>query len=77
MRSAADATALGMAYVLATDPDGSRRFVFAGPRCLAVNGGPAEAVMADAQLFFDMILPEHRAAFEAAAHASPQCRSTA
>jgi len=55
-----------MAYVLATDPDGSRRFVFAGPRCLGVNGVPAEAVMADANLFFDMILPEHRAAFEAA-----------
>ena len=55
-----------MAYVLATDPDGSRRFVFAGPRCQGVNGVPAEAVMADANLFFDMILPEHRARHVAA-----------
>ena len=66
MRSAADATALGMAYVLESRPDGQRRFVFAGPRCLGVNGVTAETIMADAQVFFDMILPEHRAAFEAA-----------
>jgi PAS domain S-box-containing protein len=66
VRSTADATALGMAYVLETRADGTRRFVFAGPRCLAVNGIDAEAIMTDAQAFFDMILPEHRPAFEAA-----------
>ena len=63
MRSAADATSLGMAFILAISPDGARRFVFAGPRCLGVNGVEAEAVMRDADVFFDMILPEHRAAF--------------
>jgi PAS domain S-box-containing protein len=63
VRSAADATALGMAFLLETRGDGSRRFLFAGPRCLGVNGVTGEAVMADANVFYDMILPEHRAAF--------------
>jgi PAS domain S-box-containing protein len=66
VRWSADATALGMAFVLETRPDGARRFVFAGPRCLGVNGVEAEAIMADASVFFDMILPEHRAAYAAA-----------
>src|SRR4051794_25776199 len=52
-----------MAFMLESRPDGARRFVFAGPRCLGVNGVEGEAVMRDAQIFFDMILPEHRAAF--------------
>src|SRR6185437_5724367 len=57
-----------MAFVLETRPapDGngwSRRFVFAGPRCLGVNGVGPEAIMADTQVFFDMILPEHQAAY--------------
>ena len=55
-----------MVYVLESKSDGSRRFVFAGPRCLGVNGVSAETIMGDARVFFDMILPEHRAAFEAA-----------
>lgn len=68
VRWSADATALGMAFVLETKPapDGNgwaRRFVFAGPRCLGVNGVAPEAIMADAQVFFDMILPEHQAAY--------------
>jgi PAS domain S-box-containing protein len=54
-----------MAFILAIAPDGARRFVFAGPRCLGVNGVEAETVMRDADVFFDMILPEHRAAFAA------------
>ena len=67
VRSAADASALGMAFQIETSkPDGGRRFVFAGPRCLAVNGVTGEAAMADATLIFNMILPEHRAAFDAA-----------
>jgi PAS domain S-box-containing protein len=66
VRSAADATALGMAFQLETLGDGRRRFTFVGQRCLAVNGVPAEAVLADASLLYDMILPEHRAAFAAA-----------
>jgi PAS domain S-box-containing protein len=66
VRSAADATALGMAFVLECRPDGARRFVFAGPRCLGVNGVSGEAAMGDAALIFDRIQPDHRAAFDAA-----------
>ena len=63
VRWSADATALGMAFVFETKPDGAKRFVFAGPRCLGVNGVEAAAIMGDAQVFFDMILPEHRSAY--------------
>ncbi|MDB5425349.1 MAG: sensor histidine kinase [Phenylobacterium sp.] len=66
VRPAADANALGMAFILESRPDGAKRFVFAGPRCQFVNGVSGEAAMADANLIFDRILPEHRAAFEAA-----------
>jgi PAS domain S-box-containing protein len=66
VRSAADARSLGMAFVIETRADGSRRFVFAGPRCLALNGVTGAAVMADASALFSMILPEHREAFLAA-----------
>ncbi len=62
-RSTADASALGMAFVIESKPDGSKRFVFAGPRCLGVNGVTAETIISDASVFFDMILPEHRADF--------------
>ncbi len=60
VRWSTDATALGMAFVLETRPNGAKRFVFAGPRCLGVNGVGPETIMADARVFFDMILPEHR-----------------
>jgi PAS domain S-box-containing protein len=63
VRSPADASALGMAFVMESRADGSRRFIFAGPRCLGVNGVEAEAIMRDPQVFFDMILPEHRASY--------------
>ncbi len=66
VRSAADASALGMAFVLETRPDGSRRFIFAGPRCLHVNGVSGADAMADAARVFDLMPPEHRAAFAAA-----------
>ncbi|MBS0360196.1 MAG: PAS domain-containing protein [Proteobacteria bacterium] len=66
VRSAADATALGMAFVMEADAAGALRFVFAGPRCLPMNGVAGEAAMGDASLVFDRILPEHRAAFDAA-----------
>lgn len=76
VRSAADARSLGMAFVIAARPDGSLRFAFAGPRCLSLNGVAGAAVMSDASLLFDMILPEHRKAFfaaeaEARAHEQP------
>ena len=66
VRSAAGATALGMAFQAETRPDGTRRFTFVGQRCLAVNGIAAEAAQQDPQLLYDMILPEHRDAFYAA-----------
>jgi PAS domain S-box-containing protein len=66
VRPAADAGSLGMAFVAETRPDGARRIVFAGPRCLALNGVTGEQLAADPDLLFDMILPEHRAAFAAA-----------
>lgn len=55
-----------MAFLLECRPGGARRFLFAGPRCLPVNGVTGEAAMSDAALIFDMFLPEHRAAFDAA-----------
>jgi PAS domain S-box-containing protein len=66
VRSAVDATALGMAFQIEAKADGSRRFTFVGQRCLAVNGVTAEAAMADAASLYNMILPEHRAAFDEA-----------
>lgn len=67
IRSAADATSLGMAFVMERAPGGTLRFVFASPRCLALNGVTGEEVVADPARLLDMILPEHRAAFDAAA----------
>jgi PAS domain S-box-containing protein len=55
-----------MAFQIEAKADGARRFTFVGQRCLAVNGVPAEAAMAKASTLYDMILPEHRAAFDAA-----------
>lgn len=66
MRRATDGSALGMAYQIVVGDDGERRFSFVGQRCLALNGVTAEAVMAQPSLLYDMILPEHRAAFAAA-----------
>jgi len=64
VRPAADAASLGMAFIIEVQPDGARRFVFAGPRCLGVNGVEGVAAMADPLLLYNMILPEHRAAFD-------------
>ncbi len=55
-----------MPFVLESKPDGSRRFVFVGPRCLGVNGVTGVAAMNDPSLVLDLMLPEHRQAFEAA-----------
>jgi PAS domain S-box-containing protein len=66
IRRPTDAGAIGMAFQIIHQPDGERRFSFVGQRCLALNGVTAEAAMADPDLLYDMILPEHRAAFEAA-----------
>src|SRR5215218_1638447 len=66
IRASADASSLGMAFQIETSPDGGRRFTFVGPRCLAVNGVAAEAVMADPSILYNLILPEHREAFAVA-----------
>ncbi len=63
VRSATEAGALGMAFQFRVDADGARRFTFVGQRCAAVNGVPAEAVMASPTALFDMIVPEHQPAF--------------
>jgi PAS domain S-box-containing protein len=65
VRSQSDASSLGMAFVLESRPDGHRRFAFAGPRCLGVNGVTGQAAMADPALLFKMMLPEHRKVFDA------------
>lgn len=66
IRRATDMDAVGMAFQIIHQPDGERRFSFVGQRCLALNGVPAEAAMADPDLLYDMVLPEHQAAFAAA-----------
>ena len=66
VRPAADVASLGMAFIMEVKPDGARRFVFAGPRCLGVNGVTGETAMADPLALYNMILPEHRAAFDLA-----------
>lgn len=66
MPRVADDSALGMAYQIIVGDDGKRRFSFVGQRCLALNGVTAEAAMAQPALLYNMILPEHRPAFEAA-----------
>ena len=63
----AEVLSLGMSYQLAASPDGSgRRFLYVSESCLALNGVPAPAVMADPAVFYDLVIPEHRALTAAA-----------
>jgi PAS domain S-box-containing protein len=63
----AAALGLGMAFQLLVPPDGNgRRFTYVSANCLELNGVPAEAVLADACVLYDMILPEHREPFRRA-----------
>lgn len=64
----AEALGLGMVYQIAVSPDGvgRHRFTYVGPSCLAMNGVTAEQALAEPNLLYDMITPEHRAAFDAA-----------
>jgi PAS domain S-box-containing protein len=58
----AEVLSLGMSYQLAVSPDGSgRRFLYVSESCLALNGVAAPEVMADASVFYDLVVPEHRA----------------
>jgi PAS domain S-box-containing protein len=67
VRSAAEAIALGMAFQLECGPDGSRRLTYVGPRCREMNGLSRKAALDDPRALYDLILPEHREAFAAAA----------
>jgi PAS domain S-box-containing protein len=63
----ADATNLGMAFEIVVAANGvDQRLSFVGQRCLALTGVTAEAAMADPTLLHATVLPEHRAALEAA-----------
>lgn len=58
----AEVLSLGMSYQLAASPDGSgRRFLYVSDSCLALNGLSPTAVMADPRVFYDLVIPEHRA----------------
>lgn len=58
----AEVLSLGMSYQLAASPDGAgRRFLYVSESCLALNGVAAQAVMADPAVFYDLVIPEHRA----------------
>ncbi|HEX2801264.1 MAG TPA: PAS domain-containing protein [Phenylobacterium sp.] len=67
VRSAAEAATLGMAFQIETAPDGSRRFLHLGGRCLAVTGVAPEIALADAEALYGLIAPAHREIFERAA----------
>ena len=67
VRSAAEAATLGMAFQIETAPDGSRRFLHLGGRCLAVTGVAPEIALADAEALYGLIAPPHREIFERAA----------
>ena len=58
----ADRIALGMAFqvVIPADGLGDRRFTYVAQSCQELNGVAAAAVLADARLFYDRFLPEHR-----------------
>ena len=63
----AEALRLGMAFQILAGPDGQgRRFTYVSPNCGDLNGVTAEAALADASALYDLILPEHREAFEQA-----------
>jgi PAS domain S-box-containing protein len=70
-RAVAEAIGLGMAFQIAVPPDRTtRHFTYVSPNCQALNGVAAEAVMADSQALYDMILPGHAERFLAAEEAA-------
>lgn len=66
----AEVLSLGMSYQMICSPDGTqRRFIYVSESCLALNGVTAQAMVADPQVFYDLVIPEHR---ELTAHATTQ-----
>ncbi len=53
----------GMVYQLRLNGEGQFQFDYVSPRCLELNGFPAEAVMADSSLLLNTIAPERRAEY--------------
>lgn len=57
----AEVLSLGMSYQMLCSPDGTeRRFIYVSESCLALNGVTAQAMIADPQVFYDLVIPEHR-----------------
>lgn len=57
----AETMSLGMTYQLAASPDGlQRRFTYVSENCQEMIGITAQAMMADHNAFFDLVIPEHR-----------------
>lgn len=74
----AEALGLGMAFQILAPADGSRRrFTYIAPSCLAMNGVTAEAALADNELLYNMILPEHREVLLAAEQVAAARRESA
>jgi PAS domain S-box-containing protein len=60
LKAVADNIPLSMIYQIISARDGSeRKFVYVSRNCLAVNGVPAEQVLANPSLIYDQVLPEH------------------
>jgi PAS domain S-box-containing protein len=67
----AQALDLGVAYQVQVPPDGrGRRFTYVSENCEALTGVSAEAAMADWNRLYELILPEHREAFDRAEEAA-------
>ena len=67
LRALTDNLPSGMVYQIATGRDGSeRRFLYVSQSHEKLTGIPADAVLADPTIPYNLILPEHRAALVAA-----------
>ncbi len=67
VRSAAEAATLGVAFQYETRGDEPGRFLYIGGRCRAVTGLDPQAVLADPQALFRLVVPDHRETFARAA----------
>ncbi|APX86063.1 hybrid sensor histidine kinase/response regulator [Methylorubrum extorquens] len=71
LRALADNLPGGMVYQIAMDSDGSnRRFLYVSRGFERMTGVPAEAVLADPAVAYDLILPEYRESLAAAERAA-------
>jgi PAS domain S-box-containing protein len=66
----AEALGLGMAFRIRADADGTFRFTYVSPNCEALNGVPAEAVLADPSALYGLIVPERWAEYARAERAA-------